>query len=190
MSLADGGTPLFPEDTLHVHVPVTPFEPGDIVRWVTFCHDPETGFFGPHEIPLLECPDGPPMDPGCHDDADLQEYFEIVDLSDCVVVGVPESAFSTSSLLSIRPGSPNPFSPQMTIRIETAERLEDAVILIHEVSGRLVRRISVGELGAGALSVTWDGRDDAGLALPSGTYFYRIEHAGGVSAARKSVLVR
>jgi hypothetical protein len=37
--------------------------------------------------------------------------------------------------------------------------------------------------------VLWDGRNDRGETLPSGSYFYQVE-AGGVSSAKKLVLVR
>jgi flagellar hook assembly protein FlgD len=46
-----------------------------------------------------------------------------------------------------------------------------------------------GTLAAGHRKVTWDGRNDAGVALSSGTYFYRIT-ADGKTMVRKMQLVK
>ena len=40
----------------------------------------------------------------------------------------------------------------------------------------------------GGRAVTWDGRTDAGQALPGGTYFARLE-AGGTQVTRKLLLL-
>jgi hypothetical protein len=42
---------------------------------------------------------------------------------------------------------------------------------------------------AGTHAVTWDGRDDAGRAVASGAYAYRLEAAGRVEV-RKLLLLR
>ena len=52
--------------------------------------------------------------------------------------------------------------------------------------GTLLTVIAV--VGAGAGSVRWDGRDDAGHPLPMGTYFVRLE-ARGVTRVRKIIVV-
>ena len=42
---------------------------------------------------------------------------------------------------------------------------------------------------AGSRTFTWNGRDDAGRAMPSGTYIVRLEAESGVEA-RKVALIR
>lgn len=69
---------------------------------------------------------------------------------------------------------PNPFNPQATIRFELA-RDTQARIRAYDVQGRLVRTLIDSYLAAGIREVRWDGRDDAGRNLPSGTYFLRLE---------------
>jgi NAD-dependent SIR2 family protein deacetylase len=38
-------------------------------------------------------------------------------------------------------------------------------------------------------TVVWDGRDDAGVSVSSGVYFYRLE-AGSFSTTRKMVVMK
>ena len=78
--------------------------------------------------------------------------------------------------------APNPFNPKTTIRFELP-RSGHARLSVHALDGRLVARLQDGLLDAGRHRVVWRGRDDAGRALPSGTYLYRLQ-TGGVSVAR------
>ncbi|HSL95478.1 MAG TPA: FlgD immunoglobulin-like domain containing protein [Thermoleophilia bacterium] len=61
-----------------------------------------------------------------------------------------------------------------------------AVILL---DGAAVRTLELGELAAGVHGVTWEGLDDAGLALASGVYRARVEveSALGASTVAKNV---
>jgi hypothetical protein len=59
---------------------------------------------------------------------------------------------------------------------------------IADESGRIVRRLSPGVQQAGHHSVQWDGRDDAGVRLPAGTYQCSVL-AGGEPAMTKTVLL-
>jgi hypothetical protein len=83
---------------------------------------------------------------------------------------------------------PNPFNPSTTIRYELATA--GAVHLrVYDAAGRLVRTLVDAREGAGVHDVTFDGRDDAGRAMASGVYFYRLE-AGTVTQTRKMVLLK
>jgi hypothetical protein len=73
---------------------------------------------------------------------------------------------------------PNPFNPQAVIRFDL--RRDGAVTLrAYDVQGRLVRTLVDTYLASGPREVRWDGRDDAGRGLPSGTYFLRLQFPGG-----------
>jgi flagellar hook assembly protein FlgD len=52
-----------------------------------------------------------------------------------------------------------------------------------------VRRLAGGPHAAGTHTVSWDGRDDDGVALSSGVYFYRVR-GGRMSETRKLLLTR
>jgi flagellar hook assembly protein FlgD len=71
--------------------------------------------------------------------------------------------------------SPNPFTQTLGIRLSplVSQRLN---VEIFDISGRRVRTLFNGQsLTAEAQSLVWDGRDDHGHTLSSGTYIVRIE---------------
>ncbi len=84
--------------------------------------------------------------------------------------------------------APNPFSPSTALHFRLPEPAR-ARIVVHDVSGRVVRRLTETRLAAGSHVIAWDGRDDAGHEVASGVYLARIE-AGAVSASTKMLLLR
>jgi flagellar hook assembly protein FlgD len=63
---------------------------------------------------------------------------------------------------------------------------------LYDVSGRLVRVLidsKTQNLEPNTYNLTWDGKDDRGIELPSGVYFYRLE-TGDFQASKKLVLIR
>jgi hypothetical protein len=88
----------------------------------------------------------------------------------------------------LHPNHPNPFNPSTTIRFEMESRA-DATVRIYDARGRVVRTLFDGVANAGVTALTWNGRDDAGRAVGSGVYFYRLETPGG-ALARKMVLLK
>lgn len=88
----------------------------------------------------------------------------------------------TPSLLL--PPQPNPFSGSTTLSFCPA-RAGVARADVFDLSGRLVRTLSDGEIAAGRTqSVTWDGRDSTGREVPSGTYFIRLTTSDDVRHVR------
>lgn len=69
--------------------------------------------------------------------------------------------------------APNPFNPSTTIALETP-RSGLASLRIYDVSGRLVSVLFDGQLPAGYHDFQWDGRDQRGRAVASGTYLYEV----------------
>jgi len=89
----------------------------------------------------------------------------------------------------LRQNHPNPFNPQTVIRYEIRGPATRVQLDVHDVRGQRVRRLVDGVRAAGAHAATWDGRDDAGRPVASGTYHYRLR-AGGVTEARRMVLLK
>ncbi len=61
---------------------------------------------------------------------------------------------------------------------------QQVAVQIYGPDGRLVRKIDEGIRPAGSHRVTWDGRDNAGTAVPAGEYRYTVS---GVDAGGKPV---
>ncbi|MAE72050.1 MAG: hypothetical protein CME06_16480 [Gemmatimonadetes bacterium] len=91
--------------------------------------------------------------------------------------------------VALAQNAPNPFNPRTQIVFTTAEAVSDAKLAVFDHSGRLVRTLVNGAIEAGAHSVTWEGRDEAGLSVPSGIYLYRLE-AGNQVLTRRMALVK
>ncbi len=83
---------------------------------------------------------------------------------------------------------PNPFNPSTTIRY-TVGAASDVTLAVFDAAGQHVRTLVDRDQSAGEYSIEFDGRDDRGVALASGVYFYRLR-AGGDSQTRKMVLLK
>jgi len=88
---------------------------------------------------------------------------------------------------------PNPFNPDTWIPYQLSEAGK-VVISIYDVSGRLVRRLDLGNKEAGIYvsrekAAHWDGRNEAGEKVVSGVYFYTFT-AGDFVTTKKMVTTR
>ncbi len=83
---------------------------------------------------------------------------------------------------------PNPFNPTTTIGFDLPARA-DVDLSVYDPAGRLVRTLVRAPLLAGSHSVVWNGKDQNGIDVASGVYFYRLA-AGGFVETRKLLLVR
>ncbi len=84
--------------------------------------------------------------------------------------------------------SPNPAHGATTFALDLPRR-EQVSLVVYDASGRHVRTLTNGALGAGRHSVAWDGRDDGGRAVGSGTFLTRLT-AGREARSTKVVLAR
>jgi hypothetical protein len=94
----------------------------------------------------------------------------------------------TTSLSEPRP---NPFNPltRFECRLASEGQLSLAV---YDLQGRLVRRLAEETLGSGLHSYSWNGTDDRGHRVASGSYLIRLAFSGPdahVTSVRKVVLL-
>jgi hypothetical protein len=83
---------------------------------------------------------------------------------------------------------PNPFNPQTTIEFTQVERGRVSVS-VFDLSGSRVRRLVDENRSVGRHKVVWDGRDDGGRRVASGTYMVSMS-AGDVRQTKKLMLVK
>jgi hypothetical protein len=84
--------------------------------------------------------------------------------------------------------SPNPFTGNVSLSFSTRDAA-NVEVDVYDVAGRLVRRLHSGALPSGEQRLSWDGRNDAGIAVGSGAYFAKVR-AGSQSASTKLLLIR
>ena len=83
---------------------------------------------------------------------------------------------------------PNPFNPRTEVRFELAENTRVRVD-VHDVRGRLIRTLIDESRPAGPHAVMWDGTDNRGSTVASGTYYLRFV-AGDRVDTRKVALLK
>lgn len=100
-----------------------------------------------------------------------------------VMVAAPPSA--SADLLVRHQAAPNPFNPWTQLSFELA-RSAVVELRIFDLRGRLIRTLSSGRsFPAGHGMLEWNGTDDAGRAVASGSYRYEIR--AGTDVASGSV---
>jgi len=88
----------------------------------------------------------------------------------------------------VSPNYPNPFNPTTKIKFELPEASQ-VNLTIFNLLGSKVRTLTEGRKEAGYHEAQWDGRNDAGHAVTSGVYIYRLT-AGSYQSLRKMILVK
>ncbi|HXV12924.1 MAG TPA: FlgD immunoglobulin-like domain containing protein [Candidatus Krumholzibacteria bacterium] len=104
------------------------------------------------------------------------------------VFSIPVVAMVAPLSFDLEPNVPNPFNPTTRIGFTLPESAR-AILRIYDVRGSHVATVLDSPLGAGRHHVEWNGVDDAGTPVASGTYFYTLA-AGKRTVARKMVLVK
>ena len=83
---------------------------------------------------------------------------------------------------------PNPFNPETMIRFQIPQA-DHVTVKIFNTLGAEIRKVVNEQYQAGDYSIIWDGRDNSGKAVSSGTYIYQIQ-AGQFVDVKRMVLIR
>nr|MBN2278929.1 T9SS type A sorting domain-containing protein [candidate division Zixibacteria bacterium] len=89
---------------------------------------------------------------------------------------------------SLKQNAPNPFNPQTRIDYDLPQAT-NVNLDIFNVLGQKVKTVVNEFQEAGSKSVIWDGRDDGGVSVASGIYFYRL-NAGDYNETRKMMMLK
>lgn len=114
-------------------------------------------------------------------------YFD--DLS--VTPAAPTSVERTGTLAksySLEQNYPNPFNPNTTIRYSIPEN-STVRLRIFDMLGREIKTLVNTEQAKGEYKATWNGQNNFGQKVSSGTYLLRIE-AGDFHQVRKMILMK
>jgi hypothetical protein len=127
--------------------------------------------------------------------------FDDVSLSDSTNIKMHNgSVMVLSPNFALLQNFPNPFNPETWIPYKLASD-GSATIWIHDIKGRLIRTINLGNQPAGSYitkdrAVYWNGKDNSGQDIASGVYFYTLQVdsekdvVGGFKATRRMLIVK
>lgn len=83
---------------------------------------------------------------------------------------------------------PNPGRGATTVQLYVSGSPQDQAVLgeaaVYDLTGRRVRLVRRSALSRGLTTLTWDGRDDRGEALPAGVYLLRFTAESRAAVAR------
>jgi len=110
-----------------------------------------------------------------------------LDLSEARTAVAPDA--SRPGRTTLEQNYPNPFNPVSAIAYELAEP-GLVSLAIYNALGQRVRVLVRRDQSPGSYAAHWDGRSDAGAALASGVYFYRLVVDGRPQQTRRMLLLR
>jgi len=79
----------------------------------------------------------------------------------------------TPTVFRLYQNHPNPFNPETQIRFDLPESAHVRLV-IYNLLGEQIRVLTDSRYQAGFHTLTWDGRNASGIAVPSGVYVYRL----------------
>ena len=106
-------------------------------------------------------------------------------------MGTPKAVAATAASpaeFALAQNHPNPFNSVTTIPFQLAAP-SGVELALYNAAGQKIRTLFAGHLSTGRYRSQWDGRDDAGRMVASGTYFYRLR-AGAYLATKQLILLK
>lgn len=107
-----------------------------------------------------------------------------VNIYDIIQVSMPDSP----EITELDPPFPNPFNPQTKINYQLSDD-SHVEVTVFDLMGRTVQILVNGQQSAGSYNLYWNGQDNTGNPMASGTYFILLKTAGEIKT-QKAVLLR
>jgi hypothetical protein len=83
---------------------------------------------------------------------------------------------------------PNPFNPSTNISF-TLQKADFVQLNVYNILGEKIKTLAMGEQSRGKHSFIWNGKNDSGMFVSSGTYIYRLK-VGQFTETKKMLLIR
>jgi hypothetical protein len=94
----------------------------------------------------------------------------------------------TPSNFELSQNYPNPFNPSTTIQFQVPQA-SDVTVIVYDMLGQAVKSLFAGQVQAGKYTIEWDGTNNAGSKLSSGSYIYRMT-AGEFVESKEMILLK
>lgn len=110
-------------------------------------------------------------------------------------VGIEEETSSGHNIpttVALLQNYPNPFNPATTVTFDvpgSRGEAQKADLAVYDIRGRLVKVVLDSKLEAGSHTVIWNGKDEKGERVSSGTYFY-VLRIGDTIVTRKMTVMK
>ena len=105
-----------------------------------------------------------------------------------IATDVKERSVASERTFSLHQNFPNPFNPTTTI-LFSVHKPTRVALDIFNLLGQKIRTLFDNEVQPGTTTVVWDGNDDKGRGMSSGTYLYRLT-TEGFAETRKMLLLK
>jgi hypothetical protein len=113
---------------------------------------------------------------------------------EAVVIPVDKGEVVLPKSFSLGQNYPNPFNPTTSIRFEIGtgggtQQSVQTTLKVYNILGQVVKILVDEPKSPGIYYQTWDGKDEQGIKVSSGVYFYQLR-AGGYNQTKKMVLLK
>ena len=105
------------------------------------------------------------------------------------VTTIEENSHVSINDYQLKQNYPNPFNPTTTINYQLAVNSK-VELTIYNLLGQQIRTMVNTHQLAGAYQVQWNGRNESGMSVTSGIYFYQLNAGKDYSETKKMVLMR
>ena len=113
------------------------------------------------------------------------EFIKI--LSEFVPTSIASEQFAPNSFV-LNQNWPNPFNPSTNISF-TLQMAGIVQLNIYNILGEKIKTLAIGKQSRGEHTFTWNGKNDSGMSVRSGTYIYQL-NVGQLAETKKMLLSR
>ncbi|MDP3830274.1 MAG: LamG-like jellyroll fold domain-containing protein, partial [Ignavibacteriaceae bacterium] len=99
-----------------------------------------------------------------------------------------ENSLVTLDKFVLSQNYPNPFNPSTTINF-SVPGASNVNITVYDINGQVVSNLLSEFKNSGNYSLNWDGKNDSGSKVSSGTYFYQVQ-IGNLVQTKKMILLK
>ena len=105
---------------------------------------------------------------------EVDSIYNFISLIDLSLDDNEKQKSILSDQISFHYNYPNPFNPTTNIFFNLRKPASKIKINIFDIFGRNIKQLTVENIISGQQSVNWDGKNNIGIKVPSGLYFYEI----------------
>lgn len=119
---------------------------------------------------------------------EVDSIYNFISLIDLSVDDNEKQKSILSDQISFHYNYPNPFNPTTNIFFNLRKPASKIKINIFDIFGRNIKQSTVENITSGQQVVNWDGKNNIGIKVPSGLYFYEITSESFTAKGKMTLL--